>query len=101
MKQELDPRLLASNKVVVDVVEQCAAIGDLHHAIDAGVVTADDVHAELAEIVVGRKPGRLRDDETIVFDSTGTAIQDVAAAAAIWQRAVANEVGSHIQLGAL
>ena len=100
-KSELAPELVAGATIVVDLLAQAATMGDLHHAIDAGVVTADDVHAELAEIVVGRKPGRLRDDETIVFDSTGTAIQDVAAAAAIWQRAAANEVGSHIQLGAL
>lgn len=87
-KQELDPKLLAAGKIVVDVLGQCAAIGDLHHAIEAGVVTLEDVHAELGEVVTGRKPGRTSDEEITIFDSTGTALQDVAAAAIVYERAV-------------
>ena len=44
-------------------------------------------HAELGEIVAGKKPGRSSDDELIVFDSTGMALQDVAAAAAAFEAA--------------
>jgi alanine dehydrogenase len=87
-KQELDPSILASSKVVVDVLEQCAAIGELHHALEAGVMTRGQVHAELGEVVAGRKPGRTSDDEVIVFDSTGTALQDAAAAAVVYEKAV-------------
>ena len=47
-KQELEPSLLSRNKVVADIVEQCATIGELHHALDAALMTRDDVHAELA-----------------------------------------------------
>jgi len=86
-KLEVDPALLAASTVVVDVLEQCATIGDLHHAIAAGLMTRDDVHAELAEVVTGSKPGRTSEDEIIVFDSTGTALQDVAAAAVIYEMA--------------
>jgi ornithine cyclodeaminase/alanine dehydrogenase-like protein (mu-crystallin family) len=86
-KQEIDPRLLAESKVVTDLTEQAARIGDLHHAIDAGVVSAADVHAELGEVIAGRKPGRERPDEVIVFDSTGTGLQDVAAAIAVYKEA--------------
>ena len=86
-KQEIDPSLLASAKVVTDVTAQCAAFGDLHHAIRAGVLSEGDVHAELGEIVAERKPGRTSDDELIVFDSTGMALQDVAAAAAAFEEA--------------
>ena len=87
-KQEIEPSLLASSKVVVDVLEQCATIGDLHHALDAGFVKRSDVHAELGEVVAGRKPGRTSKDEIIVFDSTGMALQDVAAAAEAYENAV-------------
>ena len=100
-KSELTPELLAASTLVVDILGQAATMGDLHHAIEAGLVTADEVHAELADVIVGRKSGRLSDDQTIVFDSTGTAIQDVASAVAIWQRATASNVGSSFQLGAL
>ena len=47
--------------MVVDVLEQCASIGELHHAIDAGVMTRSAVHAELAELVTGARPGRRTD----------------------------------------
>jgi alanine dehydrogenase len=87
-KQELEPALLAGNKVVVDILEQCATIGELHHALDAGVMSRVSVHAELAEVVAGRKPGRASEDEITIFDSTGTALQDVAAAAVVYERAV-------------
>jgi len=92
-KQELEPSLLAASTVVADVLDQCAAFGEIHHALAAGAITRDDVHAELAEIVTGRKPGRTRPDEITVFDSTGTALQDVAAAALVFERAVAEGTG--------
>jgi len=97
-KSELAPALLAASKVVTDVTEQCATIGDLHHAIAAGTMTRDDVYAELGEIVAGRKPGRERDDEVIVFDSTGMALQDVAAASIVYDRAVERGVGVRVRL---
>ena len=98
-KQELDPRLMAKALVVVDVLEQCASIGDLHHALDAGALTRDTVHAELADVVTGRKSGRRSDDEITVFDSTGTAIEDVAAAAVVYERAVASGRGHGVAFG--
>jgi alanine dehydrogenase len=87
-KQELEPTLLSTNKVVVDILEQSATIGELHHAIEKGCVSRPDVHAELGEIVAGSKAGRTSDDEIIVFDSTGMALQDVATAAIVYERAL-------------
>lgn len=87
-KQEIDPALFRSARLVVDSLEQCAAIGDLHHALDAGTIVRGDVHAELGEIAAGRKPGRSRESETILFDSTGVALGDVAAAALVYERAI-------------
>src|SRR5438105_887892 len=100
-KNELTAELLAGSKIVVDVLAQCVVMGDLHHAIDAGLVTSADVHAELGDLVIGRKPGRTNLEETTVFDSTGVAIQDVASAAWVYQRAIARNVGTFIPLGAL
>jgi ornithine cyclodeaminase/alanine dehydrogenase-like protein (mu-crystallin family) len=81
-KKEISPELMASS-----TIEQAATIGDLHHALAAGVMRREDVHAELGEIVAGKKPGRRSDDEVIMFDSTGMALQDVAAAAMAYERA--------------
>ena len=98
-KQEIEPELLAENVVVADVLEQCAAIGDLHHALDAGLMRREDVRAELGDVVARSKPGRLSADEIIVFDSTGTALQDVAAAALVYEHALTRGVGITIDLG--
>jgi ornithine cyclodeaminase/alanine dehydrogenase-like protein (mu-crystallin family) len=87
-KQEIQAALMARSKIECDVIEQCATMGDLHHALDAGVVETEDVHAELGEIVAGRKPGRESAEEIIVFDSTGMALQDVAATALVYEKAI-------------
>lgn len=99
-KQEIDPQLLARHTVVADILDQCCAIGDVHHAIAAGLMARSDVHAELGEIIAGSKPGRARDDEIIVFDSTGTALQDAAAAAVVYRRAVGQQQGVHFSFNA-
>jgi alanine dehydrogenase len=84
-KHELSPGLLKESTVVADILEQAAAMGDLHHAIAAGVMTRDDVAGELADVVCGRI-ARRSEDEVIVFDSTGTALQDLAAAQLVIQK---------------
>jgi alanine dehydrogenase len=87
-KQELDPALLVSNKVVVDILDQCATIGELHHALEKNLMTQSDIHAELGEVVAGRKSGRVSKDEITIFDSTGMALQDAAAAAVVYEKAI-------------
>jgi alanine dehydrogenase len=91
-KQELDPELLLRNKLVVDLLDQSAHVGELHHALDQGM-RREDVHAELGEIIVGKKTGRVSQDEIIVFDSTGTSLQDVASAAAVYEKALESGQG--------
>jgi len=99
-KQELEPALLASATLVVDVLHQCAEIGELHHALAAGLLTPDRVHAELADVVAGRRPGRTREDEITIFDSSGTALQDVAAAVAVYEKASTVGRGTAVKLDA-
>lgn len=98
-KRELAPELLAESKVVVDALEQCATIGDLHHALEAGVMTRERVHAELGAIVAGRVAGRTSDEEIVVFDSTGMALQDVAAAVVVYERALEAGSGLTVEFG--
>ena len=68
-KQELFPELIASGKIVVDIAEQCATFGELHHAIEKKLITVAGIHAELGLIIAGKKPGRESDKEIIIFDS--------------------------------
>ncbi len=92
-KQELDPRILASARVVADSLDQCAEIGELHHALASGAMKKADVHAELAELVAGRRPGRATREEVTLFDSTGIALQDAAAAAIVYEKALRDRKG--------
>lgn len=98
-KSEICPGLMARALVVVDVLDQCMVMGDLHHAVAAGVMGRHDVHAELSELVSGAKTGRDYDGQITLFDSTGTALQDVAAAALIYQRAVEAGGSQGVRLG--
>lgn len=97
-KQEIDAAVLAESQVVVDSVAACAAGGDLHHAIKANLMTEQDIHGELAALVSGRIAGRANRDEVFVFDSTGTALQDVAAATLVYARASAAGAGVPVLL---
>jgi ornithine cyclodeaminase/alanine dehydrogenase-like protein (mu-crystallin family) len=75
-------------------------MGDLHHALVAGMLTREDVYAELGEIVAGRKPGRTSQDQITIFDSTGMALQDVAATALVYQKAKEFGAGAWFNLAA-
>ena len=80
-------------------MDQCTKIGDLHHAIAAGALTPSDVRASLDLVVSGRVRGREDDSEIIVFDSTGVAIEDAAAAAIVYENAERARVGVRIDIG--
>jgi alanine dehydrogenase len=85
-KQEIDVRELARVHVFCDDWEQASHNGDLVHAVDAGVLSRDDI-TELGAVLTGDAAGRRSDDEATVFDSTGLAIQDLAIALAALERA--------------
>ena len=87
-KQEIEPALVAASRIVGDIVHQCAHVGELHHAIAAGLAT-ESVACDLGKVL--NDPGDLRAgvDEIVLFDSTGTALQDAAVAALVFERAIA------------
>ena len=99
-KQELDPQLIAEYKVVADILGQCIEVGEIHHAISAGLMKKEKVYAELGDIIIGRKKGRESKKEIIIYDATGTALQDVAAAAYIYEKALKLHKGFQFQFSA-
>lgn len=92
-KQELDPALFSSNKVVADILEQCKEVGEIHHAINRSLIKEEDVFAELGDIISGEKQGRETEGEVIIYDATGTALQDVAAAVYIYEKSLKTDAG--------
>ncbi len=95
-KQELEPEILRRAKVVVDSWEQAKHSGEINVPLRRRLLFREDIYAELGEIVAGKKPGRESDGEITVFDSTGLAIQDVAAAALAYR--IAREKGAGVEL---
>ncbi len=93
-KQELDAAVLArADLLVADRRSQCATIGELHHALDAGTIAdAADV-VELGEITSGRAAGRKSPEQVTVCDLTGTGVQDVAIALLALRAATAAGLG--------
>jgi ectoine utilization protein EutC len=87
-KQELDPHVLArADRVVCDRKSQCFRLGELHHALDAGVITEDRDIAELGELTTGLRTGRETDAEVTVCDLTGVGVQDTAIALLAYNKA--------------
>ena len=96
-KQEFEPEVFRGAKVVVDSTLQCVEKGETQHPIAKGIMTREDIHAEIGEILLGKKPGRESDDEVTIFDSTGMAIQDNTTAAKIYRNAVEIRVGTFFE----
>lgn len=87
-KNELEPLVLVrADLFACDRRSQSAVLGELHHALEAGLVAADWPVAELGDIVSGRHPGRRSPDEITVCDLTGTGVQDTAIASLTLRRA--------------
>jgi ornithine cyclodeaminase/alanine dehydrogenase len=85
-KNELEPMLMASATIVTDIRAQAVRVGESQHAIAQKLITPEGIYAELGELVIGAKNGRTSDSQTFVYDSTGTALQDVAVAAFLYEK---------------
>lgn len=94
-KNEIEPAIVTgAGLYVADSLKQTRRLGELHHAIEAGLVTEGALFTELGEIIAGRKPGRTGPDEITVADLTGTGIQDTAIATLAAARAAAAGAGA-------
>jgi ornithine cyclodeaminase/alanine dehydrogenase-like protein (mu-crystallin family) len=88
-KAEIAVEELARARVVVDEWEQASHNGDISRAVDAGTLGRDDV-TQLGDVLIGRADGRRSDEEITIFDSTGLAVQDLAVAVAVYEKAGAS-----------
>ena len=97
-KNEIAPAALAAaDGYFCDRLSQVRLVGELHHAIEAGVVDAHAAFPELGEVIAGLKPGRVSDDHCVICDLTGTGVQDTAIAALAVARARAAGAGTRFQ----
>jgi alanine dehydrogenase len=98
-KQELTAELTAHCTAVADVTHQCVEVGELQHPVRQGLMTAEQVHGEIGAILCGQRPGRTTDAEVTLYDSTGTALQDVAVGFEVFAAAQRRGLGQMVQLG--
>lgn len=99
-RRELDDQIVLRSKIVVDTYASALEeAGDLLIPMANGLLTTEAIHAELGEIITGRRPGRTSEREITLFKSVGVALQDVAAAAWAYRRARALGLGREVELG--
>ncbi len=87
-KQELEPSILNKAMVIVDNLEQASAAGEINVPISKGTFKPNQVYATLSEIIIGKKRGRIDDRAITIFDSTGIAIEDIATAKLLYEKAL-------------
>jgi ornithine cyclodeaminase len=87
------------SKMVVDDWGQCKSgqFGSLRAHVEAGKLSEATLHAEMGEIVAGRKPGRQRDDETILFWHRGLSLSDIALGHAMLEKAARLGIGHRLR----
>lgn len=99
IRQELEPALFRGARIFGDARETALDDGKFGVAVQAGAVSADAITGELGDILIGRLAGRTTADEITIFDSSGLAVQDIVCAHYVYQRATAEQVGVHVDLG--
>lgn len=96
-KNEIAPAALAAARYVCDRLSQVRVLGELHHAIDAGLLAANADFPELGQVIAGLRPGRTHRDDVTICDLTGTGAQDTAIATLAFARARAGAHGTQFE----
>ena len=91
-KQELHTDVLVrAGRIVADSLPQCLKFGEIHHAVESGVLLESDVAGELGDVISGRVTGRANDQEITVCDLTGVGVHDAAIAGLAYRKLISRE----------
>lgn len=98
-KNEIDPAVLADDRVCYfcDRLSQTRKLGELHHAIEKGLITSTAIYPEIGEVIAQQKPSRQTDSEITFCDLTGTGIQDTAIATLAYQLCLKHQIGTNFE----
>lgn len=97
-KQELESALVAAARVFVDDRAQAVSAGELEIPVQQGAIAPEDIVAELGEVIAGKAAGRQNADDITVFDTSGIAVQDLAASQVAYRRAIEAGLGTQVAL---
>lgn len=92
-KQELETAVLQKARVMVDRAEQAFHSGEVNVPLSTGGIKPEHVVGDLGDVLAGNKKGRLSPQDITIFDSTGLAVQDIALAAWVYQKALEKNKG--------
>jgi ornithine cyclodeaminase len=96
--REIDTATMAAASLFVDRRESTLnESGDYLQAAREGVIGPEHIRAEIGEVLIGAQGGRTRSDEITLFKSLGLAVEDVAAAAYVYQQAQKNNAGTWVE----
>jgi len=97
--RELDTTIVKRSKFIADSFEACLKeAGDIMIPIQEGALDKSHMVAELGEVVTGKKPGRASESEITLFKSNGLAIQDVATAKLVYDKALEKGIGQSVDI---
>ena len=96
--REIDSQTMAAARIFVDRRESAVnEAGDYLLAVDEGAIGADSIAAEVGEVLLGQKTGRTSDQEITLFKSLGLAIEDMACAEYLYEKAKTAKVGTWLE----
>jgi len=97
--REMDTAIIKRSKVIADSYDACLReAGDIMIPIQEGAIDKSHLYAELGEVIIGKKSGRADAREITLFKYNGLAIQDVAAAKLVYDKAVPAGIGTSVEL---
>jgi alanine dehydrogenase len=97
--RELDDVTVARARIIVDTYEGCMAeAGDLLIPMSNAKIGTDKIWADLGDVVLERKPGRVHDDDITLFESVGFALEDLVTADLAYKQALKNGSGLRFTL---
>ena len=96
-KNEWDPQIFSNAKIVNDSIAECCARGETRNALIAGVITEENIYAEIGQIIEGEKKGRESDDEITIYDTVGLGIQDNVTAMRVYEIAKERNLGKYFE----
>lgn len=90
---------LKADKVLVDDWDQSNREKKvINQLVNEGKFSREQLHAELGEVLIGKKPGRESEDEIIILNPMGMAVEDIASAQEVYHRALAQGIGTELSL---
>ncbi|MEO0096676.1 MAG: alanine dehydrogenase [candidate division WOR-3 bacterium] len=97
-KEELDWEILKKGKVYIDDWEQASHSGEINVPLEKGIISKEDIKGEIGEVICGKIPGREKEEEITIFDSTGLGIQDLVCAYQVYKIAKRRKIGKKIAM---